>query len=381
MIVLPFGFRLRAVAPPASEPLVLHWKFDESSGTTAVDSSPSGLDGTLDSMSGSEWEAGKHGNGLHFDGAEDRVDYADISGVVDLTAEWTVMGWVNFDTKSSYMAAIGFTDGTDTEGLRLGVGGSGGANVKMISKGETPSEGSALAAGEWHHLAMSWDGSVLRAYLDGVFDYSSTPTGTNWQSCTKFTVGAKHYSYDWFDGLVDDVRLYSTQLSESEIYDASVDFGPLIGPETIGGSQVGLGNTKAWMQKFVMPEDGDVSKLTAYVSLSSGSGDLKGLLYNHDGGTDKPSTLIATATPTALTGDGVFRWYGMTFSSPVSLTSGTTYWMGFTPSVTINTKYAADSTYRVVWNTNIGSYASPSTISPSSGTYLNGNGLSLYATY
>jgi hypothetical protein len=153
----------------------------------------------------------------------------------------------------------------------------------------------------------------------------------------------------------------------------------IIGMNTIGGSQVSLGTDKAWFQKFTMPTDGDMYALRLYCSLSSGSGNVKGLLYNHNSGTDKPSTLIDTATPRALTGDGTFRWYDMVFSTPVSLTSGSTYWMGFTPDTSINTKYGG-SGYRVAWNTNVTDYDSPAD-NPSSGTYLNNNGLSVFGTY
>ena len=43
--------------------LVLHYKFDETSGTTATDSSGSGNTDTLTNMAGSEWSTGKVGGG------------------------------------------------------------------------------------------------------------------------------------------------------------------------------------------------------------------------------------------------------------------------------------------------------------------------------
>ena len=62
--------------------LVLHYKFDETTGTTAADSSGSGYTGTLTNMTGSEWTTGKVGGALSFDGSNDRIS-------VPIAAPWT----------------------------------------------------------------------------------------------------------------------------------------------------------------------------------------------------------------------------------------------------------------------------------------------------
>ena len=72
--------------------LIAHWKLDETSGTTAVDSE-GGHDGTL--VNGPVWTAGQDNGALSIDGSNDYVDLtsdAEIDDVFDGGA--TVMAWI-----------------------------------------------------------------------------------------------------------------------------------------------------------------------------------------------------------------------------------------------------------------------------------------------
>jgi len=55
--------------------LVGYWKLDEGSGSTSVDSSGQGNDGTLSPATGGQdkWVTGKRGNALNFDGSNDYI--------------------------------------------------------------------------------------------------------------------------------------------------------------------------------------------------------------------------------------------------------------------------------------------------------------------
>ncbi len=55
-----------ALVNSATAELVAHWRLDDGSGTTAVDSSGNGHDGTL--LLDPQWVAGKHGGALEFAG-------------------------------------------------------------------------------------------------------------------------------------------------------------------------------------------------------------------------------------------------------------------------------------------------------------------------
>ncbi|MHC4582445.1 MAG: hypothetical protein ACYS14_13400, partial [Planctomycetota bacterium] len=81
------------LASAAQADLVGWWKLDDGSGTTAIDSSDSGNDGTL--QGDPQWVAGKVGGALECDGG----DYVDVPGVANINPQdITLMTWVNFTT-------------------------------------------------------------------------------------------------------------------------------------------------------------------------------------------------------------------------------------------------------------------------------------------
>ena len=63
-----------AAAPPSG--LAGAWGFNEGSGTTTADASGNGNTATL--LNGPTWVAGKYGNGLSFDGANDNLSVAEL---------------------------------------------------------------------------------------------------------------------------------------------------------------------------------------------------------------------------------------------------------------------------------------------------------------
>ena len=96
-LLFPVTLLLLCVAQ-AHAGLVLHYAFDETSGTTAADSSGSGNTGTLNGMTGAEWTTGKIGGALSFDGTNDYVEAIGYKGITGTGAR-TVALW--FKTSNS----------------------------------------------------------------------------------------------------------------------------------------------------------------------------------------------------------------------------------------------------------------------------------------
>lgn len=165
---------------------------------------------------------------------------------------------------------------------------------------------------------------------------------------------------------------------------AAESAGGTIGMETVGSSQVSIGEARCWFLKFTMPSGGgDATKLTAYISVNTGSTQIKGLLYDHDSTPDRPGNLIVAGDAITPTDDGTFRWVDLTFASSEALTGSTDYWMGMissSGSPQVNTKYGGVSDWRVIWNADGDTFASPQD-SPNGGTVLAANGVSIYLTY
>ncbi|MFO0978287.1 MAG: LamG-like jellyroll fold domain-containing protein [Planctomycetaceae bacterium] len=73
---------------------------------------------------------------------------------------------------------------------------------------------------EWHHVAMSWDGTTLRGYVDGNQEISAVvgPNTVYWNTAAPWSIGAHSFSGTRaFDGMIDEVGIYDRALSSSEI--------------------------------------------------------------------------------------------------------------------------------------------------------------------
>ena len=74
----------------------------------------------------------------------------------------------------------------------------------------------------WHHVATTYDGARLRVFIDGKAAGSKAITGRTCVSGQPLAVGAKNAPAKglleaFFDGRMDDVRIYNRALSATEI--------------------------------------------------------------------------------------------------------------------------------------------------------------------
>ncbi|MFA6029224.1 MAG: LamG-like jellyroll fold domain-containing protein [Elusimicrobiota bacterium] len=150
--------------------------FDEGSGTTSADASGYGVNAGL--AQNPSWVAGRFGNGIHFNGAN-QYAYFTQSGIFDRTV-FSVGIWV----KPSATGLSGNLFSNDNGGSAgYGFGLSGG-KAYAYTKAGSPSESFyvqsqlSLAPNQWHYLVMTCDGSRLSLYADGA-SQGSTPVRIN----------------------------------------------------------------------------------------------------------------------------------------------------------------------------------------------------------
>jgi len=102
-----------------------------------------------------------------------------------------------------------------------------------FSSDTTATGSTSLVAGVWYHVAMTWNNStkVVKVYLNGVEDGSATGSGAIQKLSFDVTVGAKSSGTTlYFDGLIDNVMVWSETRSASQIQD---DLGTILtGTET-----------------------------------------------------------------------------------------------------------------------------------------------------
>jgi hypothetical protein len=205
--------------------LVALWELNESSGYTASDSSGNGNHGMLNDPPVWQPLGGQIKGALDFDGKDDFVDNGKTASQLGISgnAPRTVTAWVF--TRS-------FNDGGIYE---LGQGGTDGYDFSLRTKltddhWRVQYWGSAFdvdfsytSKNRWVHFAHVHDGSTTRVYADGQ-EVVNAPRTLNTADDKTFKIGkwvcgpaANPQWAAFFDGLIDDVRVYKRAMSADEI--------------------------------------------------------------------------------------------------------------------------------------------------------------------
>jgi hypothetical protein len=95
---------------------------------------------------------------------------------------------------------------------------------------ETDARGpSSLPANTWTHLATTYDGSTVRLYVNGTQVASTARTGTLDTSSLPLRIGGNQIWGEWFEGRIDDVRIYNRALTGAQI-STDMAAGVAVGP-------------------------------------------------------------------------------------------------------------------------------------------------------
>jgi hypothetical protein len=160
------------------------------------------------------------GNMLTFDGSS---DYAKSGDTLSFSGDHTVEAWINPNSHLSMgcVVSVGKSIGkysklliTDLDELAVEILQSGGMQKSYTA--------STLDTGEWHHVAYSYqeDMESLTIYVNGI---QITPTVGENQSISPFTLSSvpvyigKDLDGSFFDGSIDEVRVWNDVRSETEI--------------------------------------------------------------------------------------------------------------------------------------------------------------------
>jgi hypothetical protein len=250
---------------------IAHWKLDETTGPTAVDSI-NGYDGTL--ANGPAWTSGLLQGALDFDGVDDTVDVGPEPALDDIFASGaTLTGWIR---------ARGWGEGSygriadKSNATYPGVGWAfelyGPAQALLFQMGYSGATGGwatppgSISLDTWHHVALVFDSSSDTndpvIYIDGVaqtINELDAPSGTpDPDGDYDLHIGNHAQStVRTFDGLLDDIRFYDRILSAAEIAELATLPGPIAhwkldeagGPtaiDSVGGNDVTLNGDPAW---------------------------------------------------------------------------------------------------------------------------------------
>ena len=202
------------------------WRFDEGSGSTSRDDSPGANHGNLVNT---RWETeGLLGTALEFDGVASHVDLGSLAAP---QKEFTISSWIR-PNKLNHLShgdsriisrASGFQEQDHFFMLStILVGQEYRLRFRLKTNNQTSTliaSSGSIQLNQWSHAVATYDGQEMALYLNGVKvgsmpktgDVDDDPSVSTWVG-DQFPVGDRP-----FDGLIDDVRIYSQALSSQEI--------------------------------------------------------------------------------------------------------------------------------------------------------------------
>jgi concanavalin A-like lectin/glucanase superfamily protein/uncharacterized protein DUF2341 len=207
-----------------------YWKFDEGYGTTANDSGFGGNNGTLGTGdSAPSWtNSGKIGKALNFTGDNDYVVISDPS-YTDATEYLTVSLWMKANTLTNNDTFVHKFDTTIDDGWALQVG-TNNQNILVAVSDDGGDYGytinDPISTGSWYHMLFVYDGTGannsdrLKLYINGEqqsLQFSGTILTSTPQITTDLFIGASSAKVRFFDGLIDEVKIYNFSLTKSQV--------------------------------------------------------------------------------------------------------------------------------------------------------------------
>ncbi len=240
-----------AVSKEASP--VAWWKFDDSTGPTATDSSGNSFDGTLTNFPSltSPWTTtGRLLGALNFDGNDDYVNTS-FNPASSLGQSFTIESWVYPTEAANYRGIWGAHGASPFTGIVLQH--NRGEWIASIGDGSTwhEIELGVFELNKWTHVAIVFEGSpagsdgFLKGYINGGSGSSGSRTiaatisGLQVVHDPSFWIGRGHSdsSNRYFKGTIDDVKIFDYALSGREIYNDYRDgFFNCVGNLITGGS-------------------------------------------------------------------------------------------------------------------------------------------------
>jgi Concanavalin A-like lectin/glucanases superfamily len=132
----------------------------------------------------------------------------------------TLMAWVDTSALAGSWRAVIFKEG-----------GSGSIDFSLYAAestnkpvgqvyigGEQNAVGStSLTPSAWTHLAVTYDGATLWLYVNGTLAGSKAVSGAITPTTEALPIGGNNIWSEWFQGLIDEVRVYNRALAQAEI--------------------------------------------------------------------------------------------------------------------------------------------------------------------
>jgi WD40 repeat protein len=210
-------YHLRGLRSFTTGELVARWDFEKIEEKRVFDSSGNELHGTVIGNAQILHDP-ERGNVLSLDGTDGYVDCGN-DWMFNITGSLTVSAWIKVNQfDGDYNAVISKGEGSwrllrDAGSDHMQFAASGISNNVWGYIGGTVN----INDGQWHHLVGVYDGKKISLYTDGELDVSEEAMGHISLNEIPVFIGADDIEERHWNGLIDNVRVYSYALSAERI--------------------------------------------------------------------------------------------------------------------------------------------------------------------
>lgn len=189
-----------------------------SGSSTCYDLSKNQLNGTL--YSGASYNNTNNGN-FNFDGIDDWIEINNSSsGELNLTSnQVTLCAFLNYQTTADWQSVF-YKDSGNSRGYQLFIN-----DQNKIAFGVRTSTGftrlttdNALDQNVWKYVVATYDGSLMKIYIDGNFITSTPKSGNITSSSTRpLWVSLSTFGTEFFFGKISTMKIYNRGLNDQEV--------------------------------------------------------------------------------------------------------------------------------------------------------------------
>lgn len=261
------------------EGMVSYWKFDEGSGITAFDSVGTN-DGTL--ANGPVWTTGIVDGALSFDGLDDMivVPHSSSLSLEKFTIEAWIKRYQNREFGEPILVKRYETSWMDNYGMYISPDGIVGASCYSPDIWSWFGVGSRrnISAGEWYHIAATYNRTAFKIYINGELDNSVSIQYRPYQNNYPLVIGRATVGDPClfrpeapsFYGIIDEIAIYNRALSAEEIQQHyqnglnGLGYEELVVPATIDidPDTLNLQSKGRWITAYIeLPDEYDVSNI------------------------------------------------------------------------------------------------------------------------
>ncbi|EPR73534.1 hypothetical protein ADIWIN_1564 [Winogradskyella psychrotolerans RS-3] len=155
---------------------------------------------------------------IYFNGSD---SYIDMQNTLDLNPTgFTISAWIKHDSANTGdVSILSKRDIAFTEGYDLTLTDTNKINIKWKNdSSQSLTSYTSIPDNKWHHVAVTYDGSQVSIFIDGVLDNAAektAPTATN--ESFHIAAAGKRLPIQYFKGHIDEVRIWNTFLMEDQL--------------------------------------------------------------------------------------------------------------------------------------------------------------------